>query len=218
MGFMKPSRKPAAIAQEKADIVQNEIKTDEYDRQNRVKAGRQGIDSSFDSTFSPDFYNDYIKKYEDNYFPQLDDKFAKSKRDLMYALAGQGIDESTAGINKMAEADKDYTDKKLAITGEAVDAKNKLATSVDQQRNASYALNESAADPAAATSRATAEATNLAAAPQYSLLGDVFAALLDGVGAVGKGMQSNVKSPLYTGKWTTASAPSTTGSMTTRPS
>lgn len=218
MGFMKPSRKPAAIAQEKADVVANEIKVEENDRQNRVKAGRAGIDQKFDEQFSPGFFADYIDKYQKNYFPQLEDKFNKTKQDLIYALAGQGIQDSTAGINKMADADKDFAEKKLAITGEAVDAKNKLATNVDQQRNAAYALNETAADPAAATSRATAETTNLAAAPQYSVLGDVFAALLDGVGAVGKGMQSNIKSPMYTGKWTVASAPSSTGSMTTRSS
>ena len=205
MGFMKPSQKPAAIAAEKADITANEVKTDEYKRQNDVLAGRTNIDNTFGGTFNDDFYKKYNDNYTGNYLPQLDDQFKDTKQKLSYALAGRGIEDSTAGIKKKAAADKAYNDKKLAIAGEATDAVNKLKTNVNNQQNAAYALNETSADPSAATNRAVADVTTLAAPPTYSSLGDAFAGVLDSLGAITKGMGSNVNSPIYTNKWKTAS-------------
>lgn len=204
MGFMKPSQKPAAIAQEKADIAANEVKADENKRQDDVLAGRANIDNTFGGTFNDDFYKKYGEAFTGNYLPQLDDQFKDTKQKLSYALAGRGIEDSTAGIKKKAQADKAYNDKRLAIAGESTDAVNKLKTNVNNQQNAAYALNETSADPQAATNRATADVTTLAAAPTYSALGDAFAGLLDGIGAISKGMGSNVNSPIYTNKWKVA--------------
>jgi hypothetical protein len=111
---------------------------------------------------------------------------------------------STAGIDKLAQADKDLASKKLQVGAEATDASNALRSNVEKQRSALYTMNEASADPSAATNRATAEATTLAAPVSYSPLGDVFAGLLNGLSGVMQGMQSNVNSPWYTGNWTSS--------------
>lgn len=198
MGAMKPSNKPAAIAQAKADQQAAELKAEEAARQGRIREGRGVIDTTFNTKFSDDYFKKYQDDYTGYYMPQLDDKFAKTKQDLIYALASSGILGSSAGIEKLAEADKELAAKKLQVSSEATDASNNLRSNVEKQRSGLYALNESSADPAAATSRATAEATALAAPVSYSPLGDVFAGLLNGIGGFAQGMQSNPNSPWYT--------------------
>lgn len=201
MGFMKPSSKPAAIAQAKADQESAQIKADEAARQGRVVQGRGAIDSTFDSKFNDDYYKKYANDYTGYYNPQLDDKFARTKQDLIYALARQGILGSQAGIDKLAEADKDLATKKLTVASEGTDAANSLRGNVEKQRSALYALNEGSADPAATTNRATAEATTLAAPQSFSPLGDVFSGLLSGFANFAGGMANNPNSPMYSNKW-----------------
>lgn len=206
MGFMKASRKPAAQAQEQATIDKQEIKQKEDDRQERIKAGRSAIDSTFDSKFNSDYYNKYKDDYTGYYNPQLDDKFAKSKQDLIYALARQGIGSSTAAATELGNADKALSEKKLQVSSEATDAANTLQAQVEKQRSGAYAMNEASADPAAATNRAAAEATALSAPQSFSPLGDIFAGLASNVAGFAQGLQSNARSPWYTGNWSGGSS------------
>lgn len=201
MGFLKPSNKQAAISQAKSDQQMAETKAEEAARQARVVQGRQNIDSTFDNTFTPSYFDKYASDYSGYYNPQLDDQFAKTKQDLIYALSRQGILSSQAGVDKLAEADKQLAEKRLQVSSEATDAANALRSNVEKQRSGLYSLNESSADPSAISTRAGAEATSLAAPVSYSPLGDVFSGLLGGLGSFMSGMQSNVNSPMYTGKW-----------------
>lgn len=217
MGLMKQSKKPAMQAQAQADQQAAQIKNDEAERQARVQQGRTGIDTTFDSRFTPGYYDDYSKSYTDYYNPQLDEKFAKTKQDLVYALARQDLLNSKAGIDKLAEADKDLAAKKVQVASEATDATNKLRSNVEKQRSALYSLNEGSADPAAATNRASAEATSLAAPVSMQPLGDVFAGLLSGLGSVVSGVNSNPYANVYGNNGPYAVVPVTgTGSSRTQ--
>lgn len=156
---------------------QARMEAQEMSRQHDIKLGQIGIDKAF-GRFGDDYYDQYKTDYTGYYYPQLDTQFEDAKAKLTAALAGRGILESTAGFDKLGDLTKEYTDAKSNIANESLDAANKLRGQVENSKSNLYSLNEVSADPKAVNAQATGQATALVAPPQYSPLGQVFAAAL----------------------------------------
>lgn len=156
---------------------QKELDRREAERQSKIKAGKGKIDEAF-GQFDDDYYGGYKGAYTDYYFPQIDDQFGKAKNKLVAALAGRGTLESTPGINAVGDLTENYNQQRTGIANEALDAAQKLRSTVENNKTDLYALNLSAADPESMSAMAQGQATALVAPPTMSPLSQVFASAL----------------------------------------
>jgi hypothetical protein len=169
-----------AMSQQQAMAADAAAKTqaDEDARQNKIKLGKDAIDSNF-AQFNDSYYDDYANKYKAAYDPEIDRQYASAQDKLKANLTGRGILESGVGAQAMADLARENTTNKTAIAGQAVDGANALRSKVDGTKSNLYNLNQSAGDPAQITAQATGQATSLAAPQNYSPLGDIFANFLN---------------------------------------
>lgn len=161
----------------------NKAKQAEADRQGRITAGTNSVNSSFDSMFSPDFYqgrqNDMIGYFK----PQLDDKFADAQKQLTYWLSDRGLLKSSVRGDKTAEAQKTYDTGLRDINSRALDFSNTIKGNVGTARSQLISDVRNSNDPSATATQALSSASDLrssAATPVSSnsagSLGDIFGA------------------------------------------
>jgi hypothetical protein len=149
----------------------------ELERQHAIDLGKIGIDSNFDK-FNKKYYEGYKDDYKGYYAPQVEDQFNESTGKLTAALADRGMLESSVGNAAQAKLFKDYGQTNTNIANEALDAANKLRSTVQQQKSSLYSLNEASADPMGVNAQAIGASTALVAPPTYSPLGQLFTAAL----------------------------------------
>ncbi len=144
------------------------------EREGKITAGKSSIDQAF-NVFDPKFYDRYTKAYTDNYNPEVDRQFGAAKQDLSYDTARRGTTDSTGGQKQFADLTRTYTDARSQIGSQAVDATNKLKSSVDAEKGDLYAQNSASADPSLSALQATTRAGALTTPGAYSPLGPIFA-------------------------------------------
>lgn len=148
----------------------------ELERQQRIQQGRASIDEAF-SVFTPEYFDKYQQDYLGYYNPQVDEKYEDTQSKLRYNLARAGTLDSTPGLNAFGDLADAYTDQRRAVQSDALDASNKIRTSVEQNKSDLYAQNTAAADPSLAAIQAVGRAGSLQTAPSYSPIGDIFSGL-----------------------------------------
>lgn len=149
----------------------------ELERQHAIDLGKIGIDSNF-KKFNKNYYEGYKNDYKGYYAPQVEDQFNESTGKLTASLADRGMLESSVGNAAQAKLFKDYGQANTNIANEALDAANKLRSTVQQQKSSLYSLNEASADPMGVNAQAVGASTALVAPPTYSPLGQLFTAAL----------------------------------------
>lgn len=149
----------------------------ELQRQHAIDLGKIGIDQNF-KKFDPSYYEGYKNDYKGYYAPQVEDQFNESTGKLTASLADRGMLESSVGNAAQAKLFKDYGQANTNIANEALDAANKLRSTVNQQKGNLYSLNEASADPMGVNAQAIGASTALVAPPTYSPLGQLFTAAL----------------------------------------
>ena len=169
----------------------------EIARQNRVQEGVDNIDSAF-AGFNDDYYTGYTNAYTAHYDPQLRDQYDAAVLDARKQLSGQGLLNSSAGVNALKDLSDLFNDAQLDIQGRANTATSDKRTEIENARSNLYAQNESAADPGSASSMANSQAQALSAAPQYTVLSDVFGGTLAGLGNYNQNAVSSQAAPSLT--------------------
>lgn len=162
-GSSTPQDNSAQIAREQAT-----------EREGKITTGKQSIDQAF-NVFDPAFYDKYTKAYTDNYNPEVDRQFGEAKQGLTYDTARRGTTDSTGAQKQFGDLTRTYEDARQQIGSQAVDATNKLKSSVDATKGDLYAQNSASADPSLAALQATTRAGSLTTPGAYSPLGTIFA-------------------------------------------
>lgn len=148
----------------------------EQQRQQTVTQGTDAINSTFDSQFTPEYYDNLAKNYTSYAQPQLDDQYGKTQRQLTFGLARDGnLDSSTRG-DQFAQLQQQYNSNKQAIAGQAQDTANSAKSAVEAARQGLITQLNSSGDATGAANSAAAQATALATPTAYAPLTDMFGA------------------------------------------
>ncbi len=172
-GTKKAAKKQAAEAA-KAEA---ETKAREDKRQADIKAGNAAVDSAF-SQYDNNYYDNFKSTYTGNFNPEIDKQYSDATGKMTAALAGRGMLDSSLGAAKFGEALTTKNAARARVANDAEVAAGDMKGKVAARKTDLYSLNQAAADPEGIAAQATGAATALAAPPQYSELGQVFANVL----------------------------------------
>lgn len=165
---------PGAVNQPPGQIA-DDLKEQERLRQERITAGRGAIDAAF-SRFDDSYFGQFANDFTNYYNPQIDDQYGRAVGTTRAALKNRGIDQSTVAGGAFSDLMRDRTRARTEVANNAAAGASQLRGNVERTKTDLYGLNESAADPAAANARATAEASAIVAPPNLSPISQVFAA------------------------------------------
>lgn len=154
----------------------------EAQRQARISAGTDAINSTFDKQFTPDFYAKQAKGYEDYAMPQLRDQYANQQKQLTYNLARTGNLDSSGRASQEADLSKALQSNEQQVAATGQNMANQSRGAVETARtNLVNSLNATGNAEGAANNAAT-QATALAAQPAYSPIGDMFSTFTGALG------------------------------------
>lgn len=163
-----------------AGTIATDLKEQERLRQERIKQGREAINTAFGR-----FNDAYFKKYADDvtgyYYPQIDDQYGRAVGTTRAALRNRGMHQSTVAGGAFSDLLRDKNRARTEAANNAAGAAGQLRGNVERTKTDLYGLNEAAGDPAAANARATAEASAIVAPPSVSPIGQIFAASMQPV-------------------------------------
>lgn len=154
----------------------------EQQRQQQVQSGTGAINASFDTQFTPEYFNKLKATYLENVNPQLDDQYAKSQRDLTFALARDGNLDSSARGTQFADLQKKYDANRLTLAGQAETQARSARDAVEAARRGLITQLNTTGDATGTASSAAAQAQALATPTAYSPLPDMFAAATGALG------------------------------------
>lgn len=163
-----------------SDRYANEQRAAEQQRQSRIRQGVSAIDNQF-AGFDDNFFDGRSKAYLDFAAPQINQQYGDANRGLVYALARQGLGQSSEGTRRFGNL---LQDQQLAQQG-MVDKSLQVATdarkSIEDTRSGLMSDLYATADPAAAAKNATSRAAYLSTPQGFSPIGQLFANALDGL-------------------------------------
>lgn len=186
---------PGAAIPQPRDIA-DDLKEQERLRQERITQGRAAIDSAF-SRFDDNYFRNFAGDFTNYYNPQIDEQFNRAMGTTRAALKNRGIDQSTVAGGAFSDLMRDRLRARTDVANNAAAGAASLRGNVERTRSDLYGLNESAADPAAANARATAEATAIVGPQSYSPLGQVFAASMQPLVAGVNAYRNRAPNPGY---------------------
>lgn len=157
-----------------------ERRRQEEERQQRVREGRDKIDSTF-SQFDQPFYDQRRQSYIDYATPQLDDQFKDASRELYLTLARSGLLDSSARARRFGDLQKQYDQHERSVTNKALDFENKARASVESAKSDLYSQNQNLADPSMVAQQAMSRANTLTQIPNYSPLTALFEGVTAGI-------------------------------------
>lgn len=163
-----------------SDKYAKEQRAAEQARQQRITMGLGSIDKQF-SRFDDPFFAKQSQAYLDFAAPQIKQQYGDANRGLVYALARQGIGQSSEGNRRFGNL---LQDQQLAQQG-MVDKSRDVATSARKQiedtRSNLVADLYATANPGAAAAGAISRAAYLMQPPGFNPVGQLFTNVLDGL-------------------------------------
>ena len=153
------------------------LRDQEAERQANITRGRTNIDNAF-GRFDNNYYQNFADNYLGYYFPQIEEQYGNAEGKSRASLVNRGMDESTVAGGVFSNLLRERSRARTDVANNAASATQGLRGNVERTKTDLYNLNESAADPAAANTRASAEATALVAPPTVSPLGQIFSAAM----------------------------------------
>lgn len=154
---------------------QNEIA-----RQQRIKDGTARINATFDQ-FNPAFYEGQKKAYFDFAMPQLNDQYDNTFRGLTFALARQGIQESSEGAKRFGDLTKEYAINRQGVVDKGFDVANTTRQNVENARSGLMSDLYVSSDPLAAAQSSVNRAAYLSKPESFSPLAPLFLNTLSGL-------------------------------------
>jgi len=153
---------------------------EEAERQARIKKGNQSIDNTF-SAFGDEFYDQQQKNYLDYANPQLTDQFQEASKELVLALADQGLLNSSTAAETFGKLDKKKGLWERQIADKARNFRNQSQGKVEDARSELQNQNMNLANPSLIASRAASRAESLNQLPVYEPLLELFADATEGL-------------------------------------
>lgn len=165
----------ATAAKQAKDMAAQQQAT-ELARQQAITSGTQNINSTFDSQFTPTYYNNIKQGYLDNATPQLDDQYKTAQERLTYGLARSGQLDSSSAAKQAADLQKQYDDNAQSVAGNAQQIARTQQSNVEGARAGLISALNSTGNTAEATNSAAAQAAALSQPVPFSPLGQLFGA------------------------------------------
>lgn len=159
-------------------------RADEQARQERIRQGTTRVNQIFDGTggFNDAFFNGRRQAYIDYASPQLEDQYAKTQRELTYALARAGMLDSSARGEKAGELQKQYDLQKQKVADDALSYETQTKTAVEDARANLIATLNATGDANGAANAALARASALSKPQAFNPLSSLFADFTAGLG------------------------------------
>lgn len=148
-------------------------RAEEQARQNRIRAGTGAIEQIF-SPFDDTFFAGRGKAFLDFARPQLEDQYRKAREGLIFALARNGLTQSSVGANKFKDLTTAYNTNRQVLEGRAQDEANRARQQVEQNRSELVSQLQATADPTAAARAAISRQQYLYSTPGFDSLGNLF--------------------------------------------
>lgn len=146
-------------------------------KQANLTANQGAINSSFDGTFTPDFYGNYAKQLMSYWQPDLNQQHTDAQHKLNYTFADAQPGGGSAAADAFGRLQKAYDTAELTANDNATAQSNQLRSNVEGQRSALLSSVSGDTDPGAAVATTNRTIGNIPLAPAYSPLGDVFSSL-----------------------------------------
>jgi hypothetical protein len=151
-------------------------------RQEELTRGYAAIDQNF-GQFNDNFYNGRARAYTDYANPQLDDQYGRARNSLIYALTDAGTLGSSAGADKLALLERDYSTNKQSIADQAAAYASEARTNVGNARAAVTRDLVNGGNAGQAGAAAAQQAQTVSAAPSFSPLAQLFQNMTAGIGS-----------------------------------
>lgn len=165
--------------------------------------------------FDDNFYNGIASKYDAYAMPQLDTQYKDALDELTYALARQGISNSTGAGKQQSKLDTQFNQYRTDIASQGRSYADKARADIAGVRNDLVNQVTATENPAAATTAALAEAAIMNQPPVFSPVGaftfNVGSGLVNGIN--NGGFSPPASSPYTTSPYSVASGNSRGGSV-----
>lgn len=146
-------------------------------KQANLKTNDANINSSFDGTFTPDFYGNYAKQLMSYWQPDLDQQHTDAQHQLNYTFADSQPGGGSAPAQAFGRLQQAYDTAELQANDNAQAQANQLKTNVEGQRSALLSSVNGDTDPGTAAQTTARSVGSIPLTPAYSQLGDVFSGL-----------------------------------------
>jgi hypothetical protein len=163
-----------------ADDYAREQRAEQKAREARIAFGMKQINSNFDK-FDDGFFNKQNQAYLDYAMPQINQQYDHAYNGLQFALARQGIGQSSVGNERVATLGGDYQLNRQAAVDKAREVTQNSRRQIEDARSGVVADLYATADPAAAAKSALSRAAYLNTPQAFSPIGQLFMNALDGL-------------------------------------
>lgn len=160
-----------------------QARADEMARQARIREGTDKVNTMFDSQFTPEFFSGRRQAYLDYATPQLEDQYARTLKNLTYALDRAGTTDSSIRAQKLADLQKLYDTNKRQVADTALGQENAARSNIESSRNSLINQLVATANVENAVNQATNQAKILTAPEPYQPLAQLFSQFATSLGA-----------------------------------
>lgn len=150
-------------------------RADEQARQARIRQGTAQINSTFDTQFNDNFFNNRKQSFLDYATPQVEDQYGGAQRELTFALDRAGLLDSSVRGAKTADLQKKYDLTKQQVGDQALSYENQSKASVEDARSNLIAMLNATGDAQGAANSAITRASALTQPAAFSPLSNLFA-------------------------------------------
>lgn len=146
-------------------------------KQGYITDETNNINNEFDSTFTPDFYNQYSKSLMDYWQPDIAQQYGDAQKTLNYQFADQqpgGGSAPAYALGRLKQADDTA---ELTANDNATAQAKQLQGSVEAQRSGLLGELNSSTNPQGVGATVAPAIGSIPTAPVYSPIGDIFSNL-----------------------------------------
>lgn len=143
------------------------------EREARIRTGSTEIDKAFVG-FNDPYYQGIEKAALDFYTPDLDDQYARTRKQAVLSLGRTGNLQSSAAASTLGDILGDYNRAKVMVADRARGFAQQRRGDVESARTDLMSQLRASADPAFAATSAVNRAAALLPPPSFDPLGDVF--------------------------------------------
>lgn len=174
-----------------AGAIAAQTQANEQARQAQIQQGTDQINNTFDSQFTPDFYQQQYQNYMNYAQPQLDQQYADAQKQLTYSLARGGNLDSSARAAQDGVLQRTYDQNAQQIADQATAYKTQAQNNVEDARSNLISMLNSTGDATGAANQAVSRAASLSVPPAYSTLSNLFADFTNTLGGAQAQAQAN---------------------------
>ena len=155
---------------------------DEQERQARIRAGTERVNTIFDGQFNDSFFDGQAKRYTDYAMPQVDEQHGKANKELTFALSRSGQLEGSTRADLSGELQKRYELQSQKVRDDALAFGTNARNNVEGARTDLVGMLNATGDAEGAARSAISRSAALSQPAAYSPITNLFADFTAGLG------------------------------------